>query len=107
MPASINRLIEWYSASGVGSAVISVSVAELHALSLILTLCLLFRLSRTGLILAFIFVYRWGWIFCRESGVIDPHTRPACAAGYIGFGIIVATLTVIAMIASNRPQGET
>lgn len=107
MPASINRLIEWYNASGAGNAVISVSVAELFVLFLVLTLCLLFRLSRTGLLLAYIFLYRWGWIFCRDNGVIDPHARPAFAAGYIGFGIIVATLTVIAMIAANRSQGET
>ena len=65
-------------------------VVELTVLLSILTICLLLRVTRIGLITAYLFVYRWGWAFM--SGQSDRFL-----ASYLAFGIIVGTITAIGM----------
>ena len=60
----------------------------------ILTGCLLFRASRLGLIAAYIFAYRWGWlVFERSFGT----EQPAFIYGYMVFGFLTLILAVLSM----------
>lgn len=50
------------------NAKISLPVTELTTLVVALSLCLANKWTRSGLIIAYVFVYRWGWMFfARQS----------------------------------------
>jgi len=102
MPAIINDALQWYNLSGVQDASLTVPLTELVILFVLLTVCLLLRLSRTGLIIAYLFIYRWGWFFCLHNNFPDPKIRNMFLTGYIVFGILVLTLAIVAMMISNR-----
>jgi|GEM_PF-1513157 len=107
MPAIINDILQWYLASGIQDASITVPLIELIILFVFLTVCLLLRLSRTGLIIAYLFIYRWGWTFCLHNNFLDHKIRTMFLTGYIVFGILVLTLAIVAMmIASRSSSGE-
>ena len=72
-------------------AVLELPALEVTALIILLTCCLVFRFTRTGLIAAYIFAYRWGWVFFSEQ----PHEM---LMGYLIFGCVVGILTVIGML---------
>lgn len=55
-----------------------------------LSLCLVFRTARLGLIVAYLFAYRWGFLFFT-------HNFPKFLLVYLLLGGIVALLTVINM----------
>jgi len=75
----------------VKGAVLELPALEVTSLIILLTCCLLFRFTRTGLVAAYIFVYRWGWIFFMEQS-------QEVLVGYLIFGCIVGILTVIGML---------
>lgn len=106
MPAFVTDILNWYKATGLQAATITIPVIELVVLLLALALCLLLRFSRTGLIVAFLFAYRWGWRFCLHASIIDQQMRTPCLSGYIVFGILVLTLSIIAMTVSNHARGD-
>ena len=106
MPEILNNLLLGYKNSGMQDATISIPLLELIILLLLMTGCLLLRFSKTGLVVAFLFVYRWGWIFCLHGAFLDVTTRTMCHVGYIVFGILVVTLTVVAMILSKHYSSE-
>lgn len=106
MAATINDLLLWYKASGIQDAIITVPLVELVLLFMLLTVCLLLRLTRTGLIVTYLFIYRWGWLFCLHNNFRDHQMSNLFVTGYIVFGILVLTLTVIAMTISARSSGE-
>lgn len=72
-------------------AVLELPAMEVTGLILLLTCCLLFKFTKTGLIVAYIFVYRWGWLF-----FIDQPQE--VLVGYLVFGCFVGILTVIGML---------
>jgi len=70
---------------------LSLPVTELSLMIVALSLCLIFRASRTGLLVAFFFAYRWGWMFFAE------HSEKFFVT-YLVFGGIVCVLTVVNML---------
>jgi len=102
MPAIINDILHWYRASGIQDASITVPLLELTILLALLSVCLLLHFSRTGLIIAYLFIYRWNWSFCSHNNILDEKARNLFLTGYIVFGILVLTLTIVAMMSANR-----
>jgi len=72
-----------------------------------LTLAILFRLPRSGLLITYLFVYRWCWQLAMQLGVY-------AQIAYMVFGILAGVLACIAMLqnashaadASLCPQQE-
>lgn len=67
---------------------------ELMALLTIMSLALVFRFPRTGLIAAYIFSYRWGW----QAITVN---SPSALVAYMVFGILVGTLSVVGFLRST------
>lgn len=91
----------WYKSSGFDHAMIAVPLVETAVLLISLTICLLFRCSRVGLILAYLFFYRWGWTVQIGLFTADPAMQTAFSVGYLVFGILVFTFTVVGMLLKN------
>jgi len=68
---------------------------ELAMLMALLTLGLLFRYSRTGMVVAYLFAYRWGWEIAHGLG-------RGAHFWYLVFGFIVGILTVLGMLSDSR-----
>jgi len=64
---------------------------ELMALLAIMSLAMVFRFPRTGLMAAYIFSYRWGWMAIMDYS-------PGALVAYMVFGILVGTLSVIGFL---------
>ena len=62
----------------------------------ILTLCLLLKTNRLGLVTSYVFAYRWGWLIFERSFGHDMNFM----YGYLFFGIMALTLIVISMVRS-------
>ena len=60
-----------------------------------MALALLFRYSRTGIVVAYLFAYRWGW------GITEQLSNGAHFA-YMCFGVTVGILSVLGMFADTR-----
>lgn len=73
------------------NANLSLPALEVSLLLVVLTCCLVFRFSKTGLIASYIFSYRWGWLFFTD------HEQEYLLA-YLVFGIVVGTLTVVQLM---------
>lgn len=73
------------------TASITLPALELTVLLGLLTFCLVFRLTRAGLITAYLFIYRWGWIFFSEK---DENFLKF----YLIFGTAVGIITAIGLI---------
>ncbi|HBA83350.1 MAG TPA: hypothetical protein DCZ95_04565 [Verrucomicrobia bacterium] len=67
---------------------------EVLLLLIILTLCLLFKTSRIGLVSAYLFAYRWGWLVFESSF----GNNQSYIYGYTVFGFIALILMVISMV---------
>ena len=98
----LNQVWQWYQASGLSHAMISIPGMEAIALLVVLTICMLFRINRTGLITAFIFTYRWGILFGEQYFAGDAKVYRVFITSYIVFGILVVTLAVVAMMVTAR-----
>jgi hypothetical protein len=98
----LNEWLAWYRSSGFDHATIAVPLVETTVLLISITICLLFRFSRVGLIIAFLFLYRWGWTVQVGSFTTDADMQAMFSVGYIIFGILVATFTVVGMILHSR-----
>lgn len=67
-----------------------------------MTICLLFRITRTGLVIAYIFMYRWGLLFGEQYFGGELRVYHIFITSYIVFGILVLTLAMVAMMAAAR-----
>lgn len=74
------------------SGMVSLHAAEVMILLGVLTLCLLFRLNRLGIILVYLDVYRWGWMFFQDN---YGKSYQNYLTGYYLFGGLVLLLFVI------------
>ena len=76
---------------------VALPAIEVSILITVLTICLLFRFNRIGLVAAYVFTYRWGWLFFSKEnhGYLIP---------YFIFGGLVLFLTVISLF--RRPPAE-
>lgn len=102
----INEVLHWYKTSGIPDLTITIPLVELISSFLLLTICLLLRFSRIGLIIAYLFTYRWGWFFCIHNNFSDPKVRSLFLTGYIICGIIALTLMAIAMTIPKRASSD-
>jgi len=93
-----HQVWQWYQASGLSHAMISIPGMEAIVLLILLTICLLFRITRTGLVIAYIFTYRWGLLFGEQYFAGDAQVYNIFLTSYIVFGILVVTLAVVAMM---------
>ena len=102
----LNQIWQWYQASGLSHAMISIPGMEALVLLILLTICLLFRINRTGLVMAYIFTYRWGLLFGEQYFAGDPQVYHVFLTSYIVFGILVLTLAMVAMMVATRSGGD-
>ncbi len=91
----VNNSTLWTNLS---SAVVSIPFFETAILLIILTICLLLRWCKIGLLVAYIAVYRWGWIFLESGGLQKDASDQKFLTAYIVLGIIVFTLTAVEML---------
>ena len=78
-------------------ACIPLPVVELSLLILLLSVSLVFRLTRFGLITAYLFVYRWGLLFFLKQG-------SQLVAFYLVFGFAIGIATIIGLIWKPSPE---
>ena len=102
----LNQALQWYQASGLSNAMIYIPGMEAMILLILLTICLLFRITRIGLVLAYIFTYRWGLLFGEQYFAGDARVYHGFLAGYIVFGILVLTLALVAMMVATRSGSD-
>jgi hypothetical protein len=76
---------------------VPIPTLELLALLVMLTISLIFKATRVGLLVAYLFVFRWGWLFFRET-FHDQHD--SFLFSYLAFGVLVTALSVIMMVRS-------
>ena len=81
------------------TADITLPALEITILLALLSFCLVFRLTRIGLITAYLFIYRWGWFFfaAKDQGFL---------AAYLFFGTAVGIITTIGLIFSHHSAAE-
>ena len=77
----------------ISEASLPLPALEIAILLVSLTLCLVFRLNRIGLVIAYLFAYRWGWIVFVERS-------QSFLTVYLLFGSIVGILTVAGLLKS-------
>ncbi len=94
----------WYTSSGLGQATLTIPMVEITLLLIVLAVCLLFRFSRIGLLVAYIFLYRWGWIFRSQHFLYNQIVQNLVTTGYIIFGIMVFLFAVTGMIRAKSPD---
>ena len=75
----------------VNDASLTLPAMELALLLIIVSICLVLKFSRTGLITGYIFAYKWGWTFCLASA-------PGHMLIYMIFGAVVCILSVVNML---------
>lgn len=103
----LNQLWLWYQASGLSHETICIPATEAIVLLIVLTICLLFRITRVGLVTAYIFMYHWGLLFGEQNLAGDTKAYHVFITSYIVFGILVLTLALVAMMMathSNRQE---
>jgi hypothetical protein len=93
MPASTDGLDEFFNV--VRHSTLPLPGLEVAALLVILSACLLFRFTRIGLVTAYIFSYRWGWM------VLAEQHDPQYLVGYMVFGMMAGIVAVIGMLHSS------
>jgi hypothetical protein len=81
--------------SMINSASITLPAIHLTILLVVLTVCLVLRLTRTGLITAYLFIYWWGWTLFAGKG-------QNFFMGYLVFGMIVGIITIIGLVLSHH-----
>jgi uncharacterized membrane protein (DUF441 family) len=78
-----------------GETNMSMPSGEVVILLALLVMCLLTKASRTGLIVAYLFVFRWGWIFLREN--FEYAEYATMFRGYVVLGILIPLLAALRM----------
>jgi hypothetical protein len=76
------------------NATITLPAVEVAIMMITMSFCLLVRYPKVGLIAAYIFAYKWGWMFINKQS-------PNFLVAYLAFGFIIGLLGVICML---RPQ---
>ncbi len=77
------------------TAKITLPVMEITSLIVGLSICLANKWTRSGLLLAYVFVYRWGWMFFAKQSM--PYFLT-----YLVLGGLVLVLSVYDMLGSKE-----
>ncbi|MBI2442042.1 MAG: hypothetical protein HYV35_11820 [Lentisphaerae bacterium] len=91
-----------FQASRLSQTLVSIPAIEMLVVLVLLTICLLFHLNRTGLVTAYIFAYHWGLLFGEQYFSGDARVYYLFLASYIVFGIMVVVLFMLAMMMAAR-----
>jgi hypothetical protein len=83
----------------VKTASITLPALEVTILLALLSFCLVLRLTKIGLITAYLFIYRWGWLIFVEK---DQHFLTS----YLIFGTAVGIITSAGMIFSHHSHSD-
>lgn len=67
---------------------------EIMLLLVVVTFCLFAKWTRVGLLVAFVYVYRWGWLFMHQAF----DNQPRFLIVYYTAGILVIVASIIAFI---------
>ena len=78
----------------VKNATIALPASGILLLVLALSVCLVMRMPRVGLVVAYLFVYRWGSMFFVKQ-------TEGLFTAYLVFGVVVGVLAVIGMLQSE------
>jgi len=73
------------------TANITLPAAEWGLLLIIMTYCLVFHMTRVGLIAAYLFSYRWGWLLFAERDEKFLTT-------YLVLGVIIGIITSVGIV---------
>ncbi len=97
----MNKAIQLFEAFQHSS--ITLPTLEIMLLLVLITLCLLFRWNRAGLIIAYVDAYRWGWIFFNEAfkGQFQDYL-----VGYYIFGVSVAILYLFSWYFATHARND-
>lgn len=77
--------------SVVTDATLTLPAFELTILLAGLSCCLVCRFTRTGLLIAYLFIYRWGWLVVADKG-------ERLIVAYLVFGMLIGIVTVVGML---------
>ena len=78
-------------------ATLTLPALELSILLAGLSCCLVFRFTRTGLLIAYMFIYRWGWLILADAG-------QSLLVGYLVFGMLIGIATVIGLMRTSSDR---
>lgn len=82
--------------STIGEATITITTTELVLVIIALSICLLFRWNRLGMIVSYLFTFYMGWLFCKKELLSkESNEFEAFVIGYVIFGCVVLLLAVI------------
>lgn len=95
---------QWFQQFGLAQGTMTIPFVEGLLLLILLTLCLLFRLSRTGLIVAYLFVYAWGWRFQEQNLPANSSFHDAFLTAYIVCGILVFAFGIVGVMFYNSRE---
>ncbi len=76
-------------------ASLTLPAAEVFLLIGLVTLTLLFRFSRCGIVIAYVFSYRWGW----DTVATLPEQAQIL---YVVFGLFAGALAVVGMLSDKE-----
>ena len=77
---------------------VPIPTLEILALLIILSISLVFKATRVGLLVSYLFVFRWGWLFIQETFRGQNETL---LVSYLAFGVLVTALSVVMMLRST------
>ncbi|OGV61386.1 MAG: hypothetical protein A2283_00855 [Lentisphaerae bacterium RIFOXYA12_FULL_48_11] len=81
------------------TASITLPALEISILLTILSFCLVFHLTKIGLITAYLFIYRWGWIVLASKD-------QKFLLSYLILGTIVGIITAAGLIFSHQSASD-
>jgi hypothetical protein len=73
------------------SATLEMPALEVSLLLIILSLCLMTKYSKTGLLVAYAFSYKWGW-------TVFVSSNESLLLVYLIFGVATGILTTVGML---------
>lgn len=81
------------------TASITLPALEISILLALLSFCLVFHLTKIGLITAYLFIYRWGWLVLASK-------EQKFLIAYLILGIIVGIITAAGLVFSRHSASD-
>ena len=79
-------------------AEVPMPVPEIIVTLAALSLCMLFRFNRAGLLISYLFVFHMGWLLCQNELVQKHSEYGTFALAYLLLGAVVLCLSAYGMI---------
>lgn len=77
------------------NSTITLSAVELVLLISLLSCSLVFRCNRCGILTAYLFAYRWGWMVVKQL-------PESAQIAYVLLGVVVGALSITGMLMERR-----